>query len=78
MSKTNPTKRERLYHFLEKLLAGGRWGTPIWMCRWAGYGFCLSVLNRVYNVLCICPKQGLISCESVLIIIACSIDLIDN
>ena len=51
---------------------------PIWMCCWAGYGFYLSVLNRVYNLLCICPKQGIISCESVLVIIACTIDLIDN
>jgi len=82
MLKTNSTKRERLYHFLEKLLAEGDWGTPLNDLYGCAAGqvmvFCLSVLNRVYNLLCICPKQGIISCESVLVIIACTIDLIDN
>ena len=29
------------------------------MCRWTGYGFVLSVLNRVYSLAQVCPKQGI-------------------
>ena len=28
-------------------------------CRWTGYGFYLSILNRVYNLVWVCPKQGM-------------------
>ena len=30
-------------------------------CRWIAYGFFgLAVLNRVYNLTCLCPKQGMV------------------
>ena len=30
-------------------------------CRFTGYGFFgLAILNRVYNLTCLCPKQGMV------------------
>ena len=46
----------------------GGWGLPPYMaftemCRWSGMGINLSVVNRVYNFVRLCPnfKQGIAS-----------------
>ena len=36
---------------------GGGGGVLPYMYRWIRYGFCLSVLNRVYIISGVCPKQ---------------------
>ena len=67
-ARLKPSLFERI-HQLDRDLPGLAPGIVIpdmahtLMCRWTGYGFCLSVLNRVYNLERVCPnyKQGIAS-----------------